>query len=239
MALNYTTYIQQVAGLLQYTSTESFFQTFINGCIDYAEQRIYREAGFLAETVVDGTAQVSSGVRNFTLPTGLGIYIVVDSINIVTPAGSPSSAGTVTPLLPVSQPYIDTVYPTALSSMTGTPSFFAPVTNTSYLLGPAPDAPYFLQITGMQRPTPLSAANSSTFLTQYCPDLLVAASMVYGSGYQRDFGSQGDDPAKAQSWESQYKTLFQSVMTEEFRRKYESQGWSSNEPNPIATPPRA
>ena len=238
MTLNYTTFVSRLADLLQYTSTEPNFPTFLNGAIDYGEQRIYREADFLSEQVVDETAQLSSGVRSFTLPTTFGTFVVVDSINVVTPAGSNSSVGVLNQLQPVSRGYLDAVYTTGLSSATGQPLFFAPITATSYQVGPVPDAPYFISVTGLQRPTPLSSGNSSTFLTQYCPDLFIAACMVYGAGYQRDFGSQSDDPARAQSWENQYKQLFQSVNVEEFRRKFQSQGWSAKQPNTIATPPR-
>jgi len=49
-------------------------------------------------------------------------------------------------------------------------------------------------------------------LSVYYPELLIAACMVYGSGYQRDFGAQADDPAKAVSWEAQYAALRQGVM---------------------------
>lgn len=77
-----------------------------------------------------------------------------------------------------------------------------------------------------------------TFLSQYFPDLLIMASMIYISAYQRNFGRQSDDPQMAQSYEGQYKALLQGAMVEEARKKYEGPGWSSQSPSPIASPTR-
>ncbi len=237
MSLNFTTWTQQIAGLLQFTSTEAFFSTFSSGCIDYAEQRIYREADFLATRITDTSASLIANNRNFTLPTSLGTFIVVESINAISSAGALATTGTRNPLQPVSREYIDAIYPSAVTA-NGTPSFYAMVNNAQIIIGPSPDGPYVMEVIGTQRPTPLSSVNSSTFLTQYCPDLFVAASMIYGAGFQRDFGSQSDNPQTAQSWAAQYDKLFQSVNFEALRAKYQSQGWTQQIPNPIATPPR-
>lgn len=236
--LNFTTWQQQIAGLLQFTSTESFFATFSSGCIDYAENRIYREADFLATRITDTSAALTTNSRNFTFPTTQGTFIVVESINAISSAGTPASSGTRNPLQPVSREFIDAVYPSAVTA-TGTPAYYAMVDNAHCIVGPPPDGPYVMEVIGTQRPVPLSSANSSTFLTQYCPDLFVAACMIYGAGWQRDFSAQGDDPARAQSWTSQYEKLFQSVNVEALRAKYQSQAWTQQTPNPIATPPRA
>ena len=64
------------------------------------------------------------------------------------------------------------------------------------------------------------------------------ASMIYISGYQRNFGRQSDDPAMAQSYESQYQALLKSAVTEEVRKKYESAGWTSESVSPVSTPTR-
>ena len=68
--------------------------------------------------------------------------------------------------------------------------------------------------------------------------MLIMASMIYISAYQRNFGRQSDDPQMAQSYEAQYKALLQSAMVEETRKKYEGPGWSSQSPSPIASPTR-
>jgi hypothetical protein len=88
------------------------------------------------------------------------------------------------------------------------------------------------EVVGIQRPAPLSAMNSSTILTQYIPDVFIAASMIFGGGYMRDYGSMYV-PESASFWDGQYKELIQSAQVEQFRAKYQSQGWTSNQPSPL------
>lgn len=237
MSLNYTTYVAQVANIMVVGSTDASFTTMLPGMIDYAEQRIYRELDLLYTQTTDATSQVSSGNRNFTLPTSIGTFITVDNLNIISPAATQSSVGSRVPLVPVDRSFIDLVYPSGQTA-TGVPEYYAMASNTQIILGPSPDGAYYAEVVGIQRPAALSSANSSTILTQYVPDLFMAASMVFGFGYMRDFGGQADNPAASQSWENQYKTLFGSAMVEQARAKFESEGWTSQQPSPVATPKR-
>jgi hypothetical protein len=237
MSLDYPTYVAQLANIMVIQSSDANFQTFLPGCITYAEQRIYRELDLLYTQVTDATAQVSSGNRNFVLPTTLGTFITVDNLNIIAPAGTPSSIGSRVPLTAVDRSYIDLVYPSG-QTVTGTPTVFARASDTETIFGPSPDGAYYAEVVGIQRPAMLSSANSSTILTQYVPDLFVAASMVFAAGYMRDFGSQADNPGMSQSWETQYTTLMKSASVEQARAKFESEGWTSESPSPVATPSR-
>jgi hypothetical protein len=238
MPLNYGLYVSQISNLLTYTSTETIFTTMLPGMIDYAEQRIYRELDLLYTQVTDATTTASSGNRNFAVPSATGNpYIIVDNINIITPSTALSSNGTRNQLTPVSREFLDIAYPSG-QTVTGVPEFWAMASNTEILFGPSPDAGYTVEVIGVQRPSPLSSANSSTILTQYVPDLFIAASMVFGMGFQKDFSAQGDNPQGGVSWEAQYKTLFQSASVEQARAKFQSEGWTSDSPSPIATPKR-
>jgi hypothetical protein len=67
---------------------------------------------------------------------------------------------------------------------------------------------------------------------------MIMASMIYVSGYQRNFGRQSDDPAMAQSYESQYQALLKGAIVEEYRKKFESGGWTSMSPAVVSTPSR-
>jgi len=217
--------------------TDPNFVTFQPGCIDYAEQRMYRELDLQVSRVVDATSALSSGIRNFTLPTAIGIYTVVEQINVITPVTAFSSNGTRNPLTPITKEYLDFAWPIATAN-TGVPVYYAPINNTTYVVGPSPDQAYHVEVIGTQRPAPLSASNSSTFLTQFLPDVFMAASMIFATAYQRDFGAQVDDPARAASWESQYTKLMQSANIEELRKRFLGPGWQAMQPSPIATPPR-
>jgi hypothetical protein len=83
-----------------------------------------------------------------------------------------------------------------------------------------------------------TANTGTTFISTYLPDMLIMASMVYISAYQRNFGRMSDDPAMAQSYEGQYQALLRGAVVEEYRKKFEASAWSSKSPAPPATPVR-
>lgn len=242
MTLNYNQFVSQIANLIVVSSNDANFQTMLPGMIDYGEQRIYRELDPLRVQITDSATSLSSGNRNFTVPNSSisalpGSYIIVDNINVITPSSMTAATGSRVQLTPTSREFIDIAYPSGQNA-TGVPEFFAMASDTQVILGPAPDLPYPVEIIGVQRPAPLSASNSSTFLTQYVPDLFIAGCMVFASGYMRDFGQQADNPQMGASWESQYNKLFASAQVEQLRAKFQSQGWTSDSPSPIATPQR-
>ncbi len=236
MSIDYTTYVSQLSNLMVIGSTNANFITFLPGCIDYAEQRIYRELD-LVDTQITSSGATTASNRNFDLPTTSGTYIVVDQVNVMSSAGTGSSNGTRNQVMPTTRDFIDMIYPSGQTA-TGIPAFFCRANSSTLIFGPAPDAAYTVEVVGTHRPTPLSSGNSSTFLTSQLPDLFMAASMVFASGYMRDFGSQSDNPQQAQSWEATYKTLFESASVEELRKTYQGDAWTSQSPSPIAMPPR-
>lgn len=214
MSLTYTTYTAQLANLMVVPTTDTNFQTFLPGCIDYAEQRIYRELQ-LMDTEVRDTGTLNANTRNFTLPATYGNFVVVHGMNVF------RSAGVRSQLTPVSRNVLDFTYPNEASP--GAPSIpvlFAMITDTTAIVGPAADQQYTMEVIGTIRPTALSSGNPTTILTDDLPDLFMAASMVFATGYQRDFGSQSDDPKMSASWEQQYQTLKESANMEEMKKKY-------------------
>jgi len=240
MSITYSSYVSQISNIMVIASSDPNFQTFLPGAIDYAEGRCYRELDLVATTVTgDLSVLCSSGIRTCAVSTAQGTIQVLERINILTPASAPSSNATRNPVYFVAPEYLDAVYPSGLSSNCGLPLFAARVSDTTVYLGPIPDQPYTTEQFGTFRPTPLSSGNSSTWLTQWVPELFIAATMVFAAGYMRDFGAQSDNPQMAQSWEQQYQNLFKSANTDELRKKFQSVGWSHNQPSPIATPPRA
>lgn len=234
MALNYTTLVSQVSNLAVIPSTDPNFQTMFPGAIDYMEQRLYRELDLINTQGVDAADTTSSGNRLFSVPLfSSGYFVTVDAVNIITPAGTNALNGTRNPCMPVTREFLDLTYPSGQIS-TGVPQYFAMQSNSEMIFGPPPDDGYRVEVIGTVRPNALSSANSSTFLTQYCPDLVVAAMMVFVSGYMRDFGAQADNPGMSQSWETQYQTLIKSASIEQARAKFQSEGWTSEQPSPVA-----
>ncbi|CAH1677812.1 conserved hypothetical protein [Hyphomicrobiales bacterium] len=234
MSLNYTSYISQVSELLALDSPANpEFALIIPGMIDYAEQRIYRELDLLQTVVRNSTNSTTLNSRNAAIPN---TFVTVQSINVITPAGTLPDNGTRVPLQPVSRDFVDYAWPNISSA--GVPNCFAMVDQWNIIVGPAANGAYRMEVIGTIRPAPLSVSNTTTFLTEHLPDLFVAASMVYGSGWQKNFGSQADDPGQSVSWENQYKTLIASAGLEEVRKKFEAQAWASRSPSPIASPNR-
>ena len=105
----------------------------------------------------------------------------------------------------------------------------------SIIFGPWPDAAYRVEVVGTIRPTPLSATNTTTFLTLYLPDLFMAASLVFAGENMRDFGAEGGNAAVSQTWEQNYQTLMASANAEELRKRFAGPGWTSM--SQVANPP--
>jgi hypothetical protein len=228
-------YITQIATLAVVEETDAAFLAILPQMITYAENRIYRDLDFLfTSTSVTGYS-FSTGSRQLTIPQGT--IVVSEQINVITPVGQTNpNAGARNPLLPTTKEFLDAVY--GNPSVTGLPKYFVPFNDNLFLVGPYPDQPYFVEIVGTYRPDSLSSSNKTTFVSLYLPDLFIMASMVYVSGYQRNFGRQSDDPQMSQSYESQYQTLLRGAAIEEARKKFEATGWTSQSPSPVASPSR-
>lgn len=232
---NYATYVNQIALLAVVDPADPNFVSNIPSMIEYAELRILRDLDLL---VVSGSIEgyfLTVGSRQITIP--MGTMVVSEQINVITPYPvSDPELGVRNPMTPTTKEYLDMVY--GDSSVTGLPEYYVPFNDNLFLVGPFPDANYYVEIIGTVRPQSLSVSNPTTFISQYLPDLFTMASMIYVSGYQRNFGRQSDDPQMAQSYEQQYKILLEGAVKEEVRKKYESVGWSSMDPSPLATPTR-
>jgi hypothetical protein len=244
MTQTYATLLSNTATITVISSTvlesgDNNFGGIFATAIDYAEGRLWRELDLPVTSVTDTSVTLSSGVRTVNLSTAQGEPLNIETYNIFIPAGTTSSNGTRVPLVPASKAVVDAIYPSAISSNCGQPQFFARVSNLQLMLGPTPDQAYGIESITTVRPAPLSAANSSTWLTQNVPELMQAMIMVFMAGYMRDYGSQADDPKLAQSWENQAQTLLKTMDVDALRMSFESAGWTSKQPSPIATPPRA
>ena len=233
--LTYTTYKTQIATLAVVAETDANFLAILPQTITYAENRMCRDLDFLSTTISDTSYSLVAGNRNVTVPAGT--FVTLQEVNVLLPAGSSNpETSTRSPLLPTTKEFLNTMY----SSISGAsiPQYFAMFNQSSFIVGPWPDNNYTVEIVGTERPASLSVANPETFISLYLPDLFIMASMIYVSGFQRNFGRQSDDPAMAQSYESQYKALMSGAMVEEARKKFQSGAWSSMAPALAATSTR-
>jgi hypothetical protein len=237
MSLTYTTYVSSLANLLPVSPSDPGFQTVFPNIIDDAEQRLYRELDLIDTSVRDSSAALSTGTRNFNIPSSLGTFIVTDEINIITPVGtSDPELGTRNALVPTSEEVLNFLWPSSTGS--AVPQYFAMVNQGLIIVGPWPDQAYQVEAVGTIRPLPISTSNVTTLLSVFFPDLFIAASMVFAAAYQKNFGAAVDDPKSGVTWEGHLQALLTSAATEEARKKFTAAGWSSKEPAPLATPPR-
>jgi hypothetical protein len=235
MSYNYTQFVTSLANRMAIQSTAPAFQIELPNIIDAAEQRCYREVDLLDTRVSDATGTLTAASRTFNLPTSIGRFVVIETINVVTPVTATLSTGSRNQLVNVSLDTLDILWPTETNPTTpSVPTLFAFLSSQILRVGAAPDAPYPMEVVGTIRPNPISASNPTTLLSLYLPDLFLAAAMVTASGYQKNFGAQADDPKMAQSWETQYQIARTSATTEEFRKKYAGSDWSSKAAAPEA-----
>lgn len=236
--LTYSQYKTQIATMAVVASeTDPNFVTILPQMITYAENRIYRDLDFLFTSASITGNSLTIGNRSLTIPyqlqDGSGNIVVTEQINILTDSGA-----TRNPCLPVTKEFLDATYGSSAPANRGRPKFYAPFNDNLFLFGPVPDAAYPVEIVATYRPNSLSETNTSTFISTYLPDLLIMASMIYISAYQRNFGRANDDPQMAVSYESQYQALLKGAAVEEARKKQESSGWSAQAPSPVASPSR-
>jgi hypothetical protein len=246
MAYDFTGYQTQLGTLMALTSadpasppTDPYFLQILPSCIDYAEQRIYRELD-IQSTTTNTTVVTTAGTPFVPMPyfpddqTQQSVY-VVESMSISATANGAPPLTQDTMLTPVDKGFLMSTYPPAYwSSAQGQPKHYYIQDQQTAQVGPCPDQAYQIYLVFTHRPTPLSATNTETILTQIWPDLFLAASMIFMSGYQKNFGSQSDDPKMAASWEDQYQMLLKGALTEEAQKKAMSVSYTPLRAAPFA-----
>ena len=250
IALTYNLYAAQVAnmavmqtqivsGVVQ--GVDTTFNTMLPQALNYAELRIQRDLDLLP-SLTSNAYTLTAGSN--TLSLDVDDFVTVQTISV-------TSGGAGNPLLPVSKEFLQNVY--ASPAYAAIPQYFAMTggdsgggnTYNNIIVGPYPDQNYAVTVTGTMRLPSLNqsatqalANSATTFISTYLPDLLIQASMVYVSEFQRNFGAASNDPQMPGIYESQYQTLLKGALTEEQRKRFAGSAWSSMANAPIATPGR-
>jgi hypothetical protein len=250
--LTYNGYVTQVATMAVVNTTttsgvvvgvDASFNAIIPQMLNYAELRIQQDLDLLQTQVENATYTLTAGSNKLAID--VNDFVTLQTIQV-------TASGASLPLLPTTKEFLQNVY----NSSTGAtvPMYFAPYggdlatygNNTqTFLLGPWPDQSYPVVLTGTIRmqtlyvnATQALANTGTTFISVNLPHLLIMASMVYISAFQRNFGRESDDPQMAQSYENQYQLLLKGSATEEYRKKFEADGWTSQSQPVAATPTR-
>jgi|FreactTroBogLake_1042271.scaffolds.fasta_scaffold05544_6 hypothetical protein len=241
--INGITYLSGVTYGGTLSTPDTNFNAIISQMLNYAELRIQRDLDLNQSMVPNTNYNFSSG--NNVLSISIDDYVTLETVSIV------SGTSTI-PLNPTTKEFIQNTYND--SSYLSIPQYFAIYggdastsgnTYQNIIIGPYPNQNYPALLVGTIRMPSLyqfantSQANTSTnFISTYLPDLLIMASLIYISAYQRNFGRMSDDPSMAQSYEGQYQALLRPALTEEYRKKFEASAWSSSSQSPVATPTR-
>lgn len=249
--LTYNGYVTQIATMAVVQTTTSSgvvvgvdqsFNDLIPQMLNYAELRIQRDVDLLPSQT-SNTYSLASGSNLLQIP-------VDDFVSIQTIAMT--SGTSKIPVLPTTKEYLQNVYND--SSYTGQPAYFAMyggdlgTYGTAYnniLFGPYANALYTVTVTGTIRLPSLykyattgDASTQTTFISTWLPDLLVQASMIYISQFQRNFGPAANDPQMGPTYELQYQNLLKGAIVEEARKKFQASAWSSMSPPVAASPTR-
>lgn len=211
--LTYAQYKSALETLAVEQASDSNWTTILPQVIEYAESRIHRDLEIIGLVRRDTSSSLTPNDRDFALPTPSGgTWDVVSEINLIISAVR-------TPMVKVSLAAMNTLWPQeSAPSAASVPVYYAPVTDTAIVVGPplgASAGTATVEVIGTITPNALSASNTTTYLSTNYPELLLAASMIFISGYQRNFGSQADNPQQAQSWTAQYAALLESAKRNE------------------------
>lgn len=254
--LSFNAWVQAVGVMaVAQTQTTGGVSSFVDGplqnvlpqILSYAEGRIQRDIDALQASVVN---QYTLTVGNNQLTIPIGDFLIIETLELLQMSGS--TIVNSTPLIPVSKEFIQNCYSGVFSS--GVPKYYAmysnpfgedPNTNTNILLGPSPNYAYTVNVNGTIRmpslyqfALPGLADTSYTYISQWLPDLLLMASMIFISGYQRNFSANSDSPDMPVNYEKQYRSLLAGAIAEENRKGAMGSGWSAYATPVTATPTR-
>jgi hypothetical protein len=222
-------------------------QTILPQILSYSEGRIQRDLDLLASKT-SNQYTLTAGTNLLSIP--VGDFKTVDTLQ-----GAMTYNGTVInswPLTPVSKEYIQTVFNS--QQTTGQPRVYAMVgdnfgdganTYNNVLFGPYANSNYTVIVNGTiwtpslyTYATAGAADTSYTYISTYYPDLLMMASLIYISAFQRNFSATSDSADMGQSYEKQYQALRLGAVAEENRKKQQASGWTTYSTPVSATPTR-
>ena len=254
--LSYNAYVQNLGVMAVATTSEvSGIQTFVDvelqtilpQALNYAELRIQRDLDFL-QAKAPNTYTLTAG--NNILQVPINDFLMLETLEVLQVNGS--QVVNSHPLTPASKELIQNCYSGLASA--ARPRFFAMVgdafgdganTNINVLLGPVPNYAYPVRVYGVIRlpslaqfAVPVDADTEFTYISQFLPDMLMMASMIYVGAFQRNFSATSDSQDMGQSYEKQYQALRLGAISEENRKKFLESAFSSYSTPVSATPTR-
>jgi len=160
----YSSLTQDIQDFAENDDTE--FTSKIDTFIVNAESRLFREAPFLPAFRASNTGSLSSGTATLAMPAGVrtirSVSITVSSSDVFLQQRLDS--------------YLRDMFPA--SATTGEPKYYAVQSDSSLLFGPTPDSSYAFEVLSNEIPTGLGSGNTTTWLSNNVPDVLLYACMI-------------------------------------------------------------
>lgn len=230
-----------------YGFVDAPLQNVLPVMLSYAEGRIQRDIDALQARSSNTYALT---VSNNILSIPINDFLAVETLETLQMSGTVVVNSTA--LTAVSKEFIQNCYSGVFS--TGAPKYYAMFgdtfgdganTNINVLIGPPPNFAYPVRVTGVIRMPSLFkfatagiADTSYTYISQWLPDLLLMASMIFMSAYQRNFSASSGSKEMPVNYEQQYRTLLAGAIAEENRKKGLGSGYSAYSTPVTATPTR-
>lgn len=254
--LSYNSYIQtigsmavaltsSVAGITQFV--DALLQAVVGQMLNYSELRIQRDIDAL-QARAPNTYTLTAGNNVLSIP--INDFLVIETLEAQQVSGG--NLVNNQPMIETSKEFIQNCYSSVFSS--GYPKYYAKWgdnfgsggnTNVNILVGPPANYAYPIRVTGVIRMPSLAqfatagpADTSYTYISQFLPDLLLMASMIFISGYQRNFSASSDSKDMPVNYEQQYRTLLAGAIAEENRKKGLGSAYSAYSTPATATPTR-
>ena len=196
--MNYNQIVDNIQAWTENDATE--FTTKIPTIINLAELRIYKDADL---TVARKEANLGTPI--------VGQSTLAAPADLVVPRWLRITNGEY--LLQKDETFIREYLSTA--STTGTPKYYATAASgTNFVFAPSFDSvSTLIRIGYTYRPAPLSAANTTTWLSLNAWDVLLFACLVEAAGFMK---MEAQDLA---NWEARYQAAVQALRVEEQRRR--------------------
>ena len=199
----YTTLVSQLEVFVEDDSSE--FVSAVQGCINRAEERVLRDLDLTIFNTIQSTT-TSNGAASTTRSV---TESPVHSIFLTSQARHVEHR---------SREYVQA------HGGSGVPSYYS-ASETKIWWAPVPDSAYAIDIMHVIRPTPLSASNTTNWLTQNAADLLLWAALVESEKFLIA-------PERVQEFEATYASLLGPA-----RAQWRADMQTSYEPvNPTPTP---
>ena len=207
-----TTYAELTQQIIDYTETDSnvLTTTILNDIIEHAESRIFRNVD-LDIFKKYKTANLTIGDPFVAMPGATPqLFAFVRYIQIF------DTDNVRITLEKKDTSFINEFVPNRTT--TGTPKYYANWDNDTILLAPAPDATYTVELAYYAQPTGLSSSNTTTWVSNNAPLLLLYACLVEAFKFLK--GPADMLNVYTQSYQTELQVLAQEQMGKKRRDDY-------------------